>query len=111
MLHEKLLSFLKEFFHPGPKQLLLSFEHHSLTCYVQNRLQLQWVNNSGYRPQVCEGYVLTPICQSFCSRGRLHPGGLGRPPSPQSDTTGYGQRAGMYSCVLNEFGESRKKST
>ena len=56
--------------------------------------------------------------RGVCIGGGLHPGGspsVGRP--PQSDTTGYGQRAGgthptgMHFCVLNEFGEYRKKST
>ena len=25
--------------------------------------------------EVCEGYVFTPVCQSFCSQGDLHQGG------------------------------------
>ena len=135
MLHERLLSFLKEFFHPGPKQLLLPFEHHSLTCYVQNRLQLQWVKNSGTARKFAKVMFLHLYVShsvhggasrgsafkgglhrgGVCIQGGLHLWGVGRP--PQSDTTGYGQRAGgthptgMHFCVLNEFGEYRKKST
>ena len=36
--------------------------------------------------EVCEGYVFTPVCQSFCSRGGTWvgtPPGLGKPPSDQ----------------------------
>ena len=45
-----------------------------------------------YRPQLsCEGYVFTPVCQSFCSQGGLpqcmlgyHPPGTRHTPSPPS---------------------------
>ena len=26
--------------------------------------------------EVCEGYVFTPVCQSFCSGGEVHGGGM-----------------------------------
>ena len=54
--------------------------------------------------EVYKGYVFTGVCLSTRGEGVLHPRGLGRHPSPQSDTTGYGQRAGgthatgMHSC-------------
>ena len=44
-----------------------------------------------------------------CIQRGLHPGGFGLTPPPQSDTTGYGQRAGgthptvMYSCFLSIY--------
>ena len=57
--------------------------------------------------EVCEGYVFTPVCQSFCSRGRgvPGPGGSGpggsarwRPPSPQD-----GHCCGRYTSYWNAF--------
>ena len=59
--------------------------------------------------EVCEGYVFTPVCQSFCSppagtpHWQVHPL-AGTPPWPQC-MLGYSQQAGgthptgMHSCM------------
>ena len=37
--------------------------------------------------EVCEGYVFTPVSQSFCSQGRVSvPVHAGIPPGPEADT-------------------------
>ena len=52
--------------------------------------------------EVCKGYVFTPDWHSVRRRGSAYRGS--RPPPPQSDAMGYGQRAGgthptgMHSC-------------
>ena len=44
-----------------------------------------------YHPQVCEGYVFTPVCQSFCSGGVcLSACGDSRPPDPPDQTPPLG---------------------
>ena len=73
--------------------------------------------------EVCKGYVFTPVSQSFCSWGGLHPQGASRgvcireslhpgelrrfPPPLTSDSMGYDEQAGsthptgMHSCLLS----------
>ena len=60
--------------------------------------------------EVCEGYVFTPVCQSFCSppagTPQVHPWQVhplaGTPPWPQC-MLGYGQQAGRYASHWNAF--------
>ena len=77
-----------------------------------------------HRFEVCEGYVSTPGCQSFCSQGgeylgrytplprQVHPHWVGTPPwegthplgryTPQQCMLGYGQQAVriLLECIL-----------
>ena len=74
--------------------------------------------------EVCEGYVFTPVCQSFCSQGvfaSVHAGihtptsGSRYPPPPGAGTPftvhagRYGQQAGstyptgMHTCAVARF--------
>ena len=57
-----------------------------------------WALFDFYRPQtkLREGNVFTPVYQSFCSQGGVHP--LGRPPPPRD-----GHWSGQYASYWNSF--------
>ena len=54
--------------------------------------------------EVCEGYVFTPVCQSFCSQvGSLHPGG-----SPEGSASGGSASRGSASRGLHPGGSTSR---
>ena len=52
---------------------IMSFQYRDVSQYKfvtkAKMLSQPWYIPYFYRPQICEGYVFTPVCQSFCSRG------------------------------------------